>query len=57
MPAGCFYEWLCLDDEKVKVPFDIQLKDGRPFVMASIYEAKQKTVLSLLRFSPRAQMN
>lgn len=38
VPADGFYEWLRLD-EKTKVPFDIHLRDGRPFFMAGIFEA------------------
>lgn len=38
VPADGFYEWLRLDDGKVKLPFDIHLKGNRPFVMAGIYE-------------------
>jgi putative SOS response-associated peptidase YedK len=37
VPADGFYEWLRVD-EKTKYPFDIHLKDQRPFVMAGIYE-------------------
>ncbi|HUR59905.1 MAG TPA: SOS response-associated peptidase [Opitutaceae bacterium] len=35
--ADGFYEWRRLD-EKTKQPFDIHLKDGRPFFFAGIYE-------------------
>ena len=42
VPADGFYEWLKFD-EKNKVPFDIHLRDGRPFVMAGIYEKATET--------------
>jgi len=42
VPADGFYEWLRLDDGKMKVPFDIHLKGNRPFVMAGIYESANR---------------
>ena len=43
VPADGFYEWLRLDDGKIKVPFDIHLKGDRPFLMAGIYEKATDT--------------
>ena len=40
VPADGFYEWQRLD-EKLKLPFDIHLKSGRPFFMAGIFEREQ----------------
>jgi putative SOS response-associated peptidase YedK len=37
IPADGFYEWRCRPGE-LKQPFDICLKDGRPFFFAGIYE-------------------
>jgi putative SOS response-associated peptidase YedK len=37
VPADGFYEWLRLD-ESTKAPFDIHLRDGRPFFMAGVFE-------------------
>ena len=43
VPADGFYEWLRLDEGKFKVPYDIRLKGGRPFVMAGIFEKATET--------------
>jgi putative SOS response-associated peptidase YedK len=37
VPADGFYEWLRLDED-TKVPFDIHLKNRKPFFMAGVYE-------------------
>jgi len=37
VPADGFYEWKRLPGDQ-KQPYDIQLKDGRPFFFAGIYE-------------------
>jgi len=37
IPADGFYEWKRIADDR-KQPFDIHLKDGRPFFFAGIYE-------------------
>lgn len=59
VPADGFYEWLRLDDGKVKVPFDIRLKGGRPFVMAGLYEAATESrpaTFAILTTGPNALM-
>jgi putative SOS response-associated peptidase YedK len=58
VPADGFYEWLRLD-EKTKVPFDLRLKGGRPFVMAGVYEkpsAGRPATFAILTTSPNALM-
>ncbi len=58
VPADGFYEWLRLD-EKLKVPFDIHLRGGRPFFMAGVYEQGTPTrppTFAVLTTQPNALM-
>lgn len=60
VPADGFYEWLRLDDGKVKFPFDIHLKANRPFVMAGIYEkatGSRPATFAILTTGPNAVMS
>jgi len=56
--ADGFYEWQRLDED-TKIPFHIQLKAGRPFAMAGIFEDATTTrpaTLAMLTTRPNAIM-